>query len=83
LYDILPDDPKEAAAIRRKSLNSITMLSQGHCIADRMMESSPTACHTKRHRKYSKRLITACVELTNLVQNLEIDPEDSDIIGKR
>jgi len=36
------------------------------------MESSSAACHIKRHRKHSKRLMTVCVELTNLVQNLEI-----------
>ena len=47
------------------------------------MESSSAACHIKKHKKYSKRLMTACVELINLVQNLGIDSEDSDIIGQR
>ena len=48
-----------------------------------MMESSPAACHIKRHRKHSKRLMRVCVELTNLVQNLEIDSKDLDIIGQK
>ena len=47
------------------------------------MESSSAACHIKRHNKYSKRLMTACVELTNLVQKLKIDSEAWDIIGQR
>jgi len=83
LYDIFLDDPKEAAAIKRKALNSTTMRSQEHCIADRMMESSSIACHIKRYRKHSKRLMMVCAELTNLVQNLEIDSEDWDIIDQR
>jgi len=48
-----------------------------------MMESSSVAYHIKRHRKHSKRLMTVCAELINLVQNLEIDSEDWDIIGQR
>jgi len=82
LYDILPDDPKEAAAIK-KSLNSTTMRSQEHFITDRMIESSSVACHMKTLRKHSKRLTTVCVELTNPVENLEIDSEDWDIIGQK
>jgi len=46
-----------------------------------MMEFSSTAYHIKRHRKHSKRLMTVCAELTNLVQSLVIDFEDWDIIG--
>ena len=45
------------------------------------MESSSAACHIKKHRKHSKWLMTVCVELTNIVQNLEIGSEDLDIIG--
>jgi len=37
--------------LKEKPLNSTTMRSQEHCIADRMMESSSAACHIKRHRK--------------------------------
>jgi len=48
-----------------------------------MMKFSSVACHVKRLRKHSKRLMTVCAELTNLVQNLEIDSEDWDIIGQR
>ena len=83
LYDIPPNDPKEAAAIRRKIpkfyYNTITrtLYRRSH------MESSSAACHTKRHMKYSKRLMMVCVGLTNLVQNLEINSENSDIIGQR
>ena len=47
-----------------------------------MMESSSAAYHIKRHRKHSKRLMVVCAELTNLVQNLEIDSKDLDIIGQ-
>jgi len=83
LYDILPDDSKEATAIRRKAskfyYNAIT-----RALYRRSHNGILLRCHhTKRHRKYSNRLITACVELTNLVQNLEINSEDSDIIGQR
>jgi len=81
LYDILPDDPKEADAIERKAPKFYCNAIIRNCIVDRMMESSSVACHIKRHRKHSKRLMTVCVELTNLVQNLEIDSKDLDIIG--
>ena len=47
------------------------------------MESSSAACHIKKHKKYSKKLMMVCVELTNLVQNLEIDSKDLDIIGQK
>ena len=83
LYDILPDDPKEATAIRRKTpriyYNTITE----HCIADRMMESYFTTCHTKRHKRHSKKLMTVCAELINLVQSLEIDSEGSNTTSRR
>jgi len=48
-----------------------------------MMESSSAACHIKRHRKHSKRLITIFVGLNKLVQNLETDSKDLDIIGQK
>ena len=48
-----------------------------------MMKSSSAACHIKRHRKHSKWLVMVCVELTNLVQNLEIDSKVLDIIGQK
>jgi len=83
LYDILPDEPKEAVAIRRKAPNSTTMQSQEYCIADRMMKSSSAAYHIKRHTKHLKKLITVCAELTSLFQSLVIDFEDLDIIGQR
>jgi len=69
--------------LKGRPLDSITMRSHKYCIADRMMESSSTAYHIKRHRRHSKRLMTVCVELTNLVKNLKIDSEDWDIIGQR
>jgi len=47
------------------------------------MESSSVSYHTKKHMRHLKKLMTACVDLTNLVQNLEIDFEDWDIIGQR
>ena len=83
LYDIFPDDPKEAAVIRRKALKSTIMRSREHYIADRMMGSSSGACHRRRYRKYSKKRMTACVELISLVRSLEIDSEDCGIIGQR
>jgi len=64
-------------------LNFTIMQSQEHYIADRMIESSSAACHINTHRKYSKRLMMACVELTNLIQKLENNSEDWDIIGQR
>ena len=56
---------------------------QGHYIADHMMESSSAAYHMKRQKKHSKRLMTICLEVTNLVQNLEIDSKDVDIISQK
>jgi len=83
LYGILPDDPKETAAIRRKPLNCTIMRLQEHCIADRLMESSSADYHIKRHRKHSKWLMMVSAKLTNLVQILETDSENWDIISQR
>jgi len=47
-----------------------------------MMESSSVAYHMNKHRRHSKKLMMVCMELTNPVQNLEIDSEDWDIIGQ-
>ena len=66
-----------------KPLNSTTMRSREHCITDHMMESSSAACHIKRHKKHSKRLVMICADLTSMVQSFEIDSEDWDIIGQR
>jgi len=74
---------KRRLPLEGKPLNFTTMSSQEHCIAGHMMKSSSTAYHIKRHRKRSKRLITLCAELTNLVQKLRIDFEDWDIIDQR
>ena len=83
LYDILPDDPKEAAAIRKKLIDSITMRSCRHYIADRMMESCSDAFLTKRNMEHSKKLMMVCVELINPDPNLETGSEDLAIIGRR
>jgi len=48
-----------------------------------MMESSSAGYHIKRHKKYSKRLMTVCAELINLVKSSEIDSEDMGIISRR
>jgi len=77
LYGILPDDPKEAAAIRRKA----PMRSCKHCITDRMMEYYSDAFHIKRHRRHSKNLMTVCAEFTNLDLSSETGLEDLAIIG--
>jgi len=66
LYGFLPDDLKRRLPLEEKPPNSTTMRSQGHCITDRTRESSSAAYHRKRHKKYSKRLMMVCVELTNL-----------------
>ena len=52
LYGILSDDPKEAAAIRRKAPNSTIMRLHEHYIVDRMTGSCFAAFHKKRHRRY-------------------------------
>jgi len=76
LYGICPEDPKEAAAIRRKAPKSTIMRSREHYTADRIMGSSSTACHRRRHMKYSKKRMTACMELTSLARSLGIDSEE-------
>jgi len=83
LHGILPDDPKEAAAIRRKApkfhYNAIT-----RTLYRRSNNRILLRCHhIKSYRKHSKRLMMVCVELINLTQSLEIDSEDWDIIGQR
>jgi len=82
LYDISPDDPKKAAAVRRKAskfyYNAITQT----LYADHKTESSSTAYQIKRQKKYSKKRMTECVELISLAQSLEIDSEDWGIIGQ-
>ena len=67
LYGILSDDPKEAAVIRREASKFYYS-----AITRALYRQSHDGIHlhclsTKRHRKYLKRLMTACVELTNLV----------------
>jgi len=83
LYGILPDDPKEAAAIRRKTPKFYYNAIREYCTADRMTGSSSTAYHKRRHRKYSKKCMMVCAELISLVQSLGIDFKDWDIIDLR
>jgi len=64
-------------------LNSTTMRSHGHCTADRMMGSSSTAYHRRRHRKYSKKHMMAFVELISLARSLGIDSIDWGITSPR
>ena len=83
LYDILPDDPKEVAAIRRKAYkfyyNAIT-----RTLYRRSQDGTSSAvCHKRRHRKYSKKRMMACVELISPIRSLGIDSEDWDIISLR
>jgi len=74
---------KRQLPLEEKLLNLTTMRSHEYCIADRMMKSSSATYHIKRYKRHSKMLMTVCVELTKLVQSLEIDSEDLDIIGWR
>ena len=83
LYGILPDNSKEAAVVRRKVLNSITMRLCKYYIACRMMESCFAVFHTKRHMKHSGKFMMICAELTNPNPNLGTDSENLAIIGRR
>jgi len=74
---------KRRLPLKGRPLDSITMWSHEYCITDHMVESSSATYHTKKHRRHSKKFMTVCVELTNLVQNLEIDSKDWVIIGQR
>jgi len=67
---------KRQLPLEGKLLDSITMRSCRHCIADHMMKSYSDAFHTKRHRKPLGKLMTVCAKLTNLNLNLEIDSEN-------
>jgi len=80
---MLPDDPKEAAAIRKKLLDSITMRSSEHYIIARMMESYSVAFHIKRHMRHSGKLTEVGAELTNLDLSSETGLEGLVIIGRR
>jgi len=75
--------PKRQLTSEGKLLNSITMRSCKHCIADRMMEFYSDAFHTKRHMRHSKKLMTAYAELTNPDPNSKTGLEDLAIIGQR
>jgi len=61
-------------------LDSITMRSHERYITDRIMESCSVAFHTKRHKKHSGKLMTACTKLINLDPDLGTDLEDLAII---
>ena len=83
LYDILPEDPKEAAVIRRKApkffYNAIirTLYHRSH-------DGILLCCLSyKEAQEILKEAMTVCVELINMVQSLEIDSEDWGIIGQR
>jgi len=66
-----------------KLIDSITIRSCKHCIANRMMESCSDAFHTKRHMRHSKKLMMVCTELTNPDPSSETGSEDLAIIGRR
>jgi len=79
----LPDDPKEAAAIRRKApkfyYNVITR-------AQYRQSHDGILLHCLSHKEAQeilKEAMTVCVELTNLVQNVEIKSKDSDNFWQR
>ena len=82
LHDILLDDPKEAASIRRRSLHfyydpTLKTLYRVH-----MTVSSSIAFLIQRHRKRLKKRTTVFAELISQVQNLKIGYTDLDIIGQ-
>ena len=68
VYDILSNEPKEAAAIRRKApkfyYNAITRTLYRRSYDGILL----VAYHIKKHRKHSKRLMMVCAELTNLAK---------------
>jgi len=51
LYDIFPDNPMEATAIRRKTPRFYHNVLREHYIANRMMEFYSNAFNTKRYRR--------------------------------
>jgi len=75
--------PKRQLPSEGKLLDSFTMRSCKHCIADRMMESCSDAFYTKRHRRHSKKLMMVCAELTNPDPSSETGSENLAIIGRR
>jgi len=75
--------PKMQLPSEGKLLGSIIMRSCKYCIADRTMESYSDACHTKRYRRHSKKLMMVYVELTNPDPNSETGSEDLAIIIQR
>ena len=60
---------------KEKLLGSITMRSR-ELIVDRIMGSYSAAFHTKRHKRHSGKLTTACSRLTILDLNWGTDFED-------
>ena len=58
---------KKRLPLEGKPPNSIIMRSCEHCIANRMTGFSSAAYHQRRHSKYSKKRMMACVELISLV----------------
>ena len=83
LYGILPDDPKEAAAIKRKAPRLYYNEIMQTCIIDRMTKSYSKAFHIKRHRGHSKKLMMVCAELINLDPSLETGLKDLAITSRR
>jgi len=83
LYGILPDDPKEATAIRRKAPrfynNAITRI-----LYRRSYDGILLWCLShKEARRRSKKLMTTHVDLTNPDLSSEIGLEDLATIGQR
>jgi len=75
--------PKKQLPSEGKLLDSITMPSCKHCIANCMMESYSNAFHIKRHIRHSKKFMTVCAELTNQNPSSETGLEDLAITDRR
>jgi len=59
------------------------MRSRKHCIVGHMIESYSDAFHTKRRKRLSKKLMTACAEHTSLDLSSEIGLEDLATTGRK
>ena len=83
LHGLLPDDPKEAASIRRRSLRFYydptlkTLYTVVH-----MTVSSSVALLIQRHNKCLKKPTMVYTELISQVQSSKTDYIGSDIIGQ-
>jgi len=75
--------PERQPPSEESLLDSTTMRLREQYITDRMMESYFVIFHTKKHKRYSRKLTVVCAELTNPDLSSETSFEELATISQR